>query len=543
MSDAQKQLAALANQGGFGIVGDEDAAPVVRIEADLNVTAKRLGEIAARLDLFEMNGDQVFFDHAGEMRVMTSRRFATWINDFVVMAAKFDKEDGRPIPGMLGIEAASVILESENFRRGVRKLNGVNHVQLPVIRDTGELEQLPLGYDEQTGIFTVEQGALSYDVDVDIAAAKIGLERVFSGFPLTDDRSKAVQIAMMCALFCRHLPGGTGLRPGALWLANKPGTGKSVLAKLCLYPVLGSAAAAKMKKNEDLDKELEAFSRAAVPYIFLDNIYGGIESATIDQMLTSEESTGRAMGGHGIFTAKNTALLLATGNGLELNPDAARRFLVVDLFEKGDPGDREIEADQVLNDKRMRDVNFRKTILSYLWAFVRHWHEEGMAKATVVLPSFENYSWMLGGVVEAAGYFPPFTKAEIPDAISPGDAEINELCRLVLLEMKDEKTKDFTLEDFARMARSAEIFQRNVGTQSEGKKLTIKEDGIPAADRAYAEDVGYLTASQRSSWSKRLKKDFGGEKKVDGKVIEFGRRDQARKATFTVSILSETSPA
>lgn len=539
MSDAKKQLAALANQGGFGVVDDADAAPVVRIEPDLNVTAKRLGEIVARLDLFEMNGDQVFFDHAGEMRMMTPRRFATWINDSVVMAAKFDKDSGTAIPGMLGIEAASVVLESENFRRGVRRLNGVNKVRLPVIRDTGELEQLPFGYDDQTGIFTVEYGTVGYDLDIDIAAAKIGLERVFSGFPLTDERSKAVQIAMMCALFCRHLPGGTGLRPGALWLANKPGTGKSVLAKLCLYPVLGSAAAAKMKRNEDLDKELEAFSRAAVPYIFLDNIYGGIESATIDQMLTSEEGTGRAMGGHGVFTAKNTALLLATGNGLELNPDAARRFLVVDLFEKGDPSERKVDAEHVLNDKRMRSEEFRRMILGYLWAIVKNWHETGMKTASVVLPSFENYSWMLGGVIEAAGYFPPFTKAEIPDAISPGEAEIHELCRLVIAEMGEKKTMDFTLEDFARLARSAEIFQRNVGTQTEGKKLAIKEDGIPAAERGFAEDRGYLTPAQRTSWSKRLKKDFGGEKKIDGKVIEFGKRDQARKATFTVTILSE----
>lgn len=538
MSDAIKQLSKLANGAAIGVVGDDDGLPVVRLEADLNVVSKRLGEIVARLDFFEMSGEQVFFDIDGQMKPMTARKFCTWINDHVLIAVKFGKDDGAPVAGMLGIDAASVVLCSENFRRGVRKLAGVNHVRLPVVREGKVLERLPWGYDEETQIYTVEQGGLDYDTDVDLAAAKVGLERTFAGFPLTDERSISVQIAMMLSLFCKHLPGGDSLRPGGLWLGNKPGCGKSVLAKLALYPVLGSAASAKMKKDADLDKELEAFARAASPYIFLDNVYGGIQSASIDQMLTSEESTGRAMGGHGVFIAKNTALLLVTGNGLELNDDAARRFLVVDLFEKGDPSERGVEAGDVLSDKKMKSEEFRKKILSYLWAFVENWAEGGMKAGAVALATFEHYSWMLGGVVETAGYFPPFTKAVIPDAISPDKVDLVELCKLVLVEMDGVLEKDFTLEDFARMARSAQLFQRQVGTQGEGIKMAIKEEGLDKDARKFAEDRGYLTPAQRSSWGKKLKKDFGGEVKVEGKVLEFGKRSQARKAVFTVSVVS-----
>jgi hypothetical protein len=536
MSDANKQLAKLANGAELGVVGEDSGLPVVRLDADLNVVGRRLGEIVARLDFFEMNGEQVFFDIDGNMQPMTARKFCTWINDHVIIAVKFGKDDGEPVAGMLAIDAASVVLCCENFRRGVRKLAGVNHVRLPVVREGGVLDRLPWGYDEETRIYTV-QGGLDYDTGVDLAAAKVGLERIFGGFPFSDDRSRAVQVAMMLSLFCKHLPGGNSLRPGGLWLANKPESGKSVLAKLCLYPVIGSAAGAKMKKDADLDKELEAFVRAAVPYIFLDNVYGGIQSASIDQMLTSEESTGRAMGGHGLFTARNTALLLVTGNRLELNDDAARRFLVVDLFEKGDPAERGVSPENVLNDKRMKAPEFRAKVLGYLWAIVENWAEAGMPRGTVTLGSFEEYSWMLGGVVEAAGYLPPFTKAEIPDAISPEKQEVVELCRMVLAEMGLEDSKDFTLEDFARLARAGQLFQKHVGTQAEGVKLTVKEDGLGKDERAYAEDHGYLTVSQRASWSKRIKKEFGGEVKVDGKKLEFGKREQARKAVFTVSVV------
>jgi hypothetical protein len=364
--EAFSQLAGLANAASIA-VADLDAMPVVRIEPDLNVTAKRLGELVARLDLFAMNGDQVFFDHAGEMKPMTAKKFRTWISDHVITADKFDKDSGSPWARSLGIDEAATVLESENFRRGVRPLKGVNMVRCPVIRESSEKELLPTGwellpwgYDAETQIYTVP-GGLEYDTDLPLEVAKGRFAREFGTFPIVDDRSFAVQAAAMLALYIRHLPGGMGLRPGFLWYANAPGTGKSVLAKACLYPVMGRAAAAKMKKNEDLDKELEAFCRASAPDIFLDNMYGGIASASIDQLLTSTESTGRAMGGHGIFVARNTALLLGTANQIDLNDDALRRFLLIDLFEKGNVAERPEFV--TLDDKRMSQDEWRISML------------------------------------------------------------------------------------------------------------------------------------------------------------------------------------
>lgn len=535
--EASEQIKALGNMVGLQLV-EGDGMPIVRIEKDLNITSKLLGQVVTRLDLFEMNGEIQFFNHAGEMKIMTGRKFCTWINNHVLMAEKFTSA-GMAVPGMLGIDQASVVLDSENFRRGVRKLIAVNHVRMPVLRTTAEgvtLEKLPWGYDEEYQTYTVP-GGIDYDEEMDLAAAKVWMERIFGTFPFSDERSKAVQVAAMLALFVKHLPGGTGLRPGFLWLANKPESGKSVLAKAGLYPVLGSAAAAKLKKNEDLDKELEAFSRASVPYIFLDNVYGGIQSASIDQLLTSEESTGRAMGGHGVFTARNTALLLVTGNRLELNEDAARRFLVVDLFEKGEPSERKVEESALLNDGAMKAPAFRKKVLAVLWALVANWQEQGRPKGTVILGSFEDYSRMLGGVVEAAGYVSPFTKAEIPDAISPEAAEFVDLMALVLEDMAGETTKDYTLEGLAVLARAGQLFQKQVGSQAEGKKLTAKEDGLGAAEKALAQDKGYLTKDQQSAWGKRMKKEVGAHPRVNGRKLEFGKREQSRKATYTVTVL------
>jgi hypothetical protein len=333
--DATQQLAAMANEAGIPGLS-EDGLPRVKIHPQLSITAMRLGEIVPRLDLFNRNGDLVYFDAATkEMEKMNPILFRTWIQPHVFLYEKtYDSGDSPPVT--LAVQTADTILQSIPFRQGVRNLAGVNQVRCPVLRDDGTLELLPWGYDAQTEIFTIP-GGLEYAQNLGIEAAKGRIYRMLHQFPITDDRSMAVQVAALLALYIRHLPQGMSLRPGFIWYANKQGSGKSVLAKAALYPVMGSAAAAKLKKNEDLDKEVEAFLRARVAYIFLDNVRGGLNSTTLEQMITSKKSTGRGLGSHSIFTTDNTALLLVSANQVEFNDDMRRRFLLIDLFEEGNP--------------------------------------------------------------------------------------------------------------------------------------------------------------------------------------------------------------
>lgn len=517
---------------------DAVAQPVVQISTYLARTAVELAPIISRYDLYQMNGDLVYFDHLGERQVMTPVKFRNWINHAGVLTCRrFDKDTAQPIPETMHKEEAATLLGDMVFLKGVRVLKGVNQVRQPVVRPDGKLEPLPWGYDVQTGIYTVP-GGMEYALDVDVDVAVGRIRRLLKDFPLTDDRSRAVQVAAMLAIFIRHLPGGMGLRPGILWYANKPGSGKSVLAKVCLYIVLGSAKVAKLKRDDELDKEVEAFCRAAVPYIFLDNIRGGLNSTTIEGMLTSEESMGRAMGGHGVFDARNTALLLASANGddIKINEDTQRRFLVVDLFEKGDPEARKVEVP--LNDALMRSREWRVEMLEALWALVRNWHEKGMPAGSLSLASFEDYARLLGGIVEAAGYEPPFQKVVLPDAGMPGASEFVELLGLLLEEMDEEVERDVTLETLARLARGAQLYQESVGTEADGKKLSVKVDGLTGELRAGAVDHGYLDQAMKSSFGKVMKKQIGTEWVVGGgRKVEFGRRDQKRKAMYTVKVM------
>lgn len=528
-------LSRFSQAAGLAAV-DEVDTPKVVVSPNLNTMGLHLGQIARRLDIFEHNGEVVTFNHRGERAVMTGLWFRTWINDHVILFEKRDKTTDNPIPLTLPIETANTLLTNTHFRRALRVLHGMNPVRLPVLRQSGALDLLPYGYDEETGIYTVDSG-VQYETGMDIVAAVGWLRRIYGWAPVTDERSFAVLVAGLLALYVRHLPGAESLRPGFVARGNKPGCGKSVIVKSWQYPVLGRAPAMKMKQGEQLDKEMEAFAIAGLPVIFLDNVYGSLRSATIDQMLTSEEGAGRAMGGHSVFTAKNTALLMISANQIEGNDDAERRFLLLDLFEPGDIADRKPAEEDLLDDRQMKSPAWRARMLSICWAFVSHWYEAGMPKGALVLQSFERYSWLLGGIMEVAGLMNPFTKPEVQLSLNPEQAEFAELLEAVLEEMGMETEKDFTIEDLARLARAKQVYEREVGTQEQGRKLTIKEDKITGEHAALATDNGYLTDSHRSMFGKKLKKRMGDQPMVKGRKIEFGKRYQARKSTFTVKVM------
>ena len=210
---------------------------------------------------------------------------------------------------------------------------------------------------------------------------------------------------------------------------------------------------------------------------------------------------------------------------------------MVDLFEKCEPDARELGSR--LDDDIMMGEEWRIGQLSRLWALVAHWHAAGMPRAGTVMQTYERYGEMLGGIVESAGYAAPFQAALIPDAISPEKGDFQKLLVLMLAEMAGEQTKDFTLVEMARIARKNELFEKNIGTVADGIRETIKKEGLGKDERLFAVDKGYLSESYRVSFGKVIKDSgrVGQHPVVDGKKVEFGKREQARHSTYTFSIL------
>jgi len=522
---------------GLSIVGEDDMPRVENDGSILNL-ARRFGELAPKLDVFEINDELIFYDHRRERKLMSGRVFRGWVENFVFVVGGYDRKSGAPQPGSLQLSDAMDVLVQPSFRRGVRRIEAEENVRLPVIRKDGKLELLPDGYDKETGVFTVP-GGLEYPLDWDVAQGKAWLRKWFGAMPFADERSEAVLVAALLVLFVRHLPGGSALRPGFLFEANMAGSGKSVCGKAACSIVLGYAPVGKRKAQEEMDKEIEAHVRSKSPVIFLDNMKGSIKSATLDQLITSKVLTFRAMGGQSIVTLRNDAPVIVTGNDLQKDEDSFRRFLQCLLFETGDPNKRKVE--HLLDDDVLSDDEWRREALAALWSFVKCWDAKGRPQGNVTLGSFEQFSRLMGGIVTACGFADPMEKPVENEGVSPEVADFRSLVAGLYAEMceRNETTALFGYEDCARVARSLDIFGDMVGDYEHGKRTTIKLDKLSGEERGYAVDHGYLSQQELQTWSAFLKSKIGQKPVIDGHVVQFGDRvKEKRRTKFTVEVLS-----
>lgn len=515
-----------------------DTMPQVKNDGSILQMARRFGELAPKLDVYEVNGELVYYDHRRHRKVMTGRKFRSWIEEFVYVVGGYDRRTGEPQSGSLGLSDAMDILEAPAFRRGVREIEQENSVRLPVMRKSGELELLPEGYDAETGVYTVP-GGLEYDLEWDVTQGKEWFQKWFGAMPYADERSRAVMLAGLLVLFVRHLPGGNGLRPGFLWEANMAGSGKSICAKSCCSIVLGFAPVGKRKGREEMDKEIEAHVRSKSPVIFLDNLYGSIKSATLDQLVTSKVISFREMREQSIITLTNDAPLLLTGNDLEKNEDAWRRYLQCLLFETGDPNKRDVP--HLLDDDVMQSEEWRRDALAALWSFVRCWDEKGRPQGPSTLGSFEAFSWLMGGIVTACGYENPMEKPSDNEGLSPEQADFVELVRGLhrIMQEEQETVRLFGFEEMARVARELDLFADLIGDQEAGRQETIRREKLAADERLGAVDQGYLTQQQLQPWQELLKKKVGQEPDLGGGLrVRFGDRvKEKRKVKYTLAVV------
>jgi len=523
---------------GLSVVGDDDMPRVENDGSILNL-ARRFGELAPKLDLFEINEELYFYNHRRERRPMTGRVFRGWVENYVFVVGGYDRKSGAPLAGSLQLSDAMDVLVQPTFLRGVRRIEAEENVRLPVIRENGALELLPEGYDKETGVYTVP-GSLEYATDWDVAQGKAWLRKWFGAMPFADERSEAVLVAALLVLFVRHLPGGSALRPGFLFEANMAGSGKSVCGKAACSIVLGFAPVGKRKAREEMDKEIEAHLRSKSPVIFLDNLYGTLKSATLDQLITSKVVTFRAMGGQSIVVLRNDAPVIVTGNDLEKNEDAFRRYLQCLLFETGDPNQRKVE--HLLDDDVLSSDEWRREALAALWSFVKCWDAKGRPAGETTLGSFEQFSRLMGGIVTACGFADPLERPVEHEGVSPETADFRDLVAGMYQEMteKGETKALFGYEDCARIARALDIFGDLVGDYEHGKRTTIKQDKIGNDERAYAVDYGYLSQPELQAWSAFLKGKIGQEPIMpDGVRVRFGDRvKEKRKTKFTLEIIS-----
>lgn len=478
-----------------------DGRPMLRLPCDgreLGQFAAELGELLGAKEIFRREHTVLVVNH--ETRALDEIKpeaFRTWVEKhvacFKVVKMKVGKAvELQQILRTMPLDVAIGVLHAGQFFGKLRQVDRVNQVRLPFLNAAGALALLPDGYDESTRTWTFNAG-FNYDegMTVDVAVGTIMdtikefpfntavIDGRDSGMP--DPRGQAVVFLMMLNFFAQGLLPRNALRPAFIVTANSQGTGKSLLIKLAIIPVAGSCALASLTGPEELRKVLDASTLAGKPYIAFDNIVGRIGGAELEAFLTSSTWEGRVMGTQKMFTANQTCSVYISGNGARVTPDMARRSLWVELFtNESDPLSRKVK--NVMDDASLSEPEFRAKILSSMWAIVRHWDTSGRPRGGRVIPSFESWSRIFGGIVEAIGFNDPLKPAELTIG---GDEDFADM-RLMLNELHEdmikEESREIELEFFelVELCRTKNLFKDHIQfTERKGKDGEVIEDIHP----------------------------------------------------------------
>ena len=434
-------------------------------------------------------------------------------------------------------DIASAVLSSRVFLEQQREVWRVNAVPMPVIRDDGRLELLEQGFDHESQILTMPS-SMKYRL-MPVEEAVTFFKNLTAGFPFPDrdpstglSHALCVHMAAWLTPFVLSMLPRQALIPMFIYSSNRQGSGKSLLVKMILYCIFGSASSIPFGTDEDeLRKLLDTEALANSPFIFFDNVKRKLSSMLLDMWLTQSTWKGRRMGGQQQFEVPKQGVVYISSNHAETDKDSTRRACFCELFiEEVDISARKFT--RMIDDSYLSGTDVRQDMLSALWSIVHHWDQSGRPKGPTNLGSFERWAELVGGIIHCAGFGDPLSKAE---AIAAGDSDTKDMKQLVdLLSHKivdggdesdeappkeDPNTAEFNFETVIQICRDHDLFVKRI----DGKD----KDG-----------TFELTRSSRIQLGKLFEREAGQIWNVPGVgKVRFGRRGSKNWRTFAVELI------
>jgi hypothetical protein len=99
-----------------------------------------------------------------------------------------------------------------------------------------------------------------------------------------------------------------------------------------------------------------------------------------------------------------------------------------------------------------------------IWAFVRHWYENGECSPQKLLPSFESWTQIVGGIVEAAQFASPCQQTSLKTG---GDTVTQDMEKLIA-EMNPDS--EYRFSDLVDLARDHQLFARLIPEEGDMEK-------------------------------------------------------------------------
>ncbi len=206
--------------------------------------------------------------------------------------------------------------------------------EAPTLRPDGTILDVP-GYDPTTGIYLATGLRLSvpeHPAIDDAHRATATLLDVIADFPIADPAGRSAWLAGLLAVATR--PAIEGPVPLGIVDASTRGAGKSLLVDVASVIATGRAAARTTYATDDAEmrKRITALALVGDPLVLLDNVVGELGCASLDAALTGTTWRDRLLGASQMTAELPLRIVWwATGNGLSIGADLARRALLVRL--------------------------------------------------------------------------------------------------------------------------------------------------------------------------------------------------------------------
>jgi hypothetical protein len=322
-------------------------------------------------------------------------------------AADFWKEKSK------GVEAVSPPLEVCHYVLSAAEwsfptLRGITTV--PMFRPDGTI-LASRGYDIPTGL--IYDPPPGFEVSVperpmkqDVQNARKLLREMIGDFPYADQASAANTVALALTPVLREVIDGSV--PLAAVDKPSPATGATLLVESLALATSGRepGALGAVEDDNEMRKQITAAMRAGEPWLFLDNVNVVLKSAALARALTAGVWEDRILGVSKVLRVPVRNVWVATANNLSLSLEIARRSYWIRLdAQMPEPWTR--PAEKFAHPDLKAWVRERRAeILAALLTIGRYWFVKGTPAAggdTPVRGSFEAWSKILGGVLEAAG--------------------------------------------------------------------------------------------------------------------------------------------
>lgn len=254
----------------------------------------------------------------------------------------------------------------------------------------------------------------------EIAVARtLILDDLMGDFPFVSEAERAHAVALLLLGFVRAMIEG----PTPLHLIEKPtpGTGATLLVDAIATILTGSGASVMTEGSEDEEwrKRLTAKLRQIPALVLIDNLRRTLDSSALAAALTAPFWEDRILGVSEMTRLPIRCVWIATGNNPEFSNEMSRRLIRIRL-------DAHVDKPARRQGFRHPDLMVwvranRARLVSACLTLCQAWIAAGRPANPEIIGSYENWSRVMGGILQVAGI--EGFLANIDEMMEASDAE------------------------------------------------------------------------------------------------------------------------